>query len=278
MRKVRIDVATLSAHLEKVRTAAPLIHHITNYVTVNDCANATLAVGASPVMADDPAEAPEMTRIASALVINMGTLNARTIDSMLASGGVANDCDIPVVFDPVGVGATAFRSDTAARLLREIRFSVIRGNASEIMHIAGTDVRTKGVDAGCVQAPDLEKTMSMLQCGTSPDTVYAATGATDVVVADCGVVSIENGHPAMARITGTGCMCTSLIASFCGAGVPPFEAAICGIAVMGIAGELAYERTAKEGVGSMRVRLIDEIGNMSPETLERRLKITCEKR
>ncbi|MDL2263549.1 hydroxyethylthiazole kinase [Synergistaceae bacterium OttesenSCG-928-I11] len=274
---MRIDIATLSAHLEKVRTLAPLVHHITNYVTVNDCANATLAIGASPVMADDLAEAPEMTRIASALVINMGTLNARTIGSMLASGSVANACDIPVVFDPVGVGATAFRSDTAARLLREIRFSVIRGNASEIMHIAGMDVRAKGVDTGCVQA-DFEKTISMLQCRTSSGTIYAATGATDVVVADCGAALIENGHPAMARITGTGCMCTSLIASFCGAGVPPFEATVCGIAVMGIAGELAYERTAKEGVGSMRVRLIDEIGNMSPETLERRLKITCEKR
>jgi hydroxyethylthiazole kinase len=275
---MRIGSETLCERLEQVREAAPLVHHITNYVTANDCANATLAIGASPVMADDPAEAAEMAGIASALVVNIGTLNARTVESMIASGRAACERRIPIIFDPVGVGATAFRNETAARLMRDIRPSVIRGNASEVLRLGGADIRTKGVDAGVSGIRDLAGTVSAIRHLRSSGVICAVTGATDIIADGCDVVTIENGHPAMSKITGTGCMCTSLVASFCGAGVPPFEAAVCGVAVMGIAGELAFERSGARGVGSMRVSLIDEIGKMSPDTLKRRLKMRCENR
>jgi hydroxyethylthiazole kinase len=229
-------------------------------------------------MADDPAEAAAMTGIASALVVNIGTLNARAIESMIASWRAAGERGIPIVFDPVGVGATAFRDETAARLMREFPPSVIRGNASEVLHLGGADVRTKGVDAGASGTRDLAETVSALRHLRSSGIICAVTGATDIVADDRNVVTIENGHPAMSKITGTGCMCTSLVASFCGAGAPPFEAAVCGVAVMGIAGELAFERSGAMGVGSMRASLIDEIGKMSPDTLKRRLKMRCENR
>jgi len=261
--------------LEAVRTKNPLIHHITNYVTVNDCANITLAIGASPVMADDINESADITRISSALVINMGTLNERTIDSMLASGKAANAARIPVVFDPVGVGASVLRNQTVARILDEIKISVLRGNISEIKQIAGMQSTTKGVDASqndlisTGDAAAIAKKLSAdLEC------VVAITGAVDIIASGEMAVCIENGHPMLSGITGTGCMCSSLIGSFCGAAPDSlFEAAATALLTMGIAGEIAFENAGDKGNGSFRTALHDAVSRMDVDTLIGRAKI-----
>ena len=261
--------------LEAVRGANPLIHHITNYVTVNDCANITLAIGASPVMADDIAETADITRISSALVINMGTLNERTIASMLVSGKSANERGIPVVFDPVGVGASNLRNQTAARILDEIRIGVVRGNISEIKQLVGMQSTTRGVDASqddLINADDAaviaKKLSSDLGC------VVAITGAVDFISNGERVVSVENGHPMLSRITGTGCMCTSLVGSFCGAAPDlQFEAAVAALLTMSIAGEVAFDNAGDKGNGSFRAALHDAVSRMDAQTLVERAKI-----
>ena len=258
---------------KEVRQVNPLVHHITNYVTVNDCANVTLAVGASPVMADDREEAADMTSIASALVLNIGTLNSRTVESMLISGKTANQKDIPVIFDPVGAGASAFRSRTAETLLKNIRMTVIRGNISEIRSISGEAGHTRGVDASSADAESdarllAEKTARQFHC------VVSVTGAVDTVSDGERTVSVENGHPAMSGMTGTGCMGTSLTACFCGADpAHPLEAAVSALVCLGEAGEIAWEKAGMLGIGSYHMALLDAVSRMDGETLRKRARI-----
>lgn len=261
--------------LEKVRSKKPLVHHITNYVTVNDCANITLAIGASPIMADDIGEAADITAISSALVLNIGTLNERTIESMLVAGKQANKTGIPVVFDPVGAGASELRNRTTRRILEEVKISVLRGNLSEIRFVAGLDSRTKGVDAseedsrgGLQAARDTAQAVSKrLDC------VTAVTGAVDIVTDGTRTLYLKNGVPALSGVTGTGCMCSSLVGSFCGATENFLSAAAGGILCMSIAGELAAERAKELGSGSFRVALVDAVSRMSAEILEERAKL-----
>lgn len=261
--------------LEEVRSKKPLVHHITNYVTVNDCANITLAIGASPIMADDIGEAADITAISSALVLNIGTLNERTIKSMLAAGKQANKTRIPVVFDPVGAGASELRNRTTRRILEEVKISVLRGNLSEVRFVAGLDSRTKGVDAseedsrGGLQAvrDTAQEVSKRLGC------VMAVTGAIDIVTDGSRTLYLKNGVPALSGVTGTGCMCSSLVGSFCGATDDFLSAAAGGILCMSIAGELAAERAGELGSGSFRVALVDAISRMSAEILEERAKL-----
>ena len=276
--------------LNEVRKNKPLVHHITNYVTVNDCANITLEIGASPVMADDIGEAADIAGIAQALVLNMGTLNGNTIPSMIAAGKSANAQGIPVVFDPVGAGASKLRNDTAARLISEVKISVLRGNISEIRFIAGLSSETKGVDASendlavTDNAGQVAKGLAQkLSC------VVVISGAIDIVSDGEKIVFIKNGHPMLGSITGTGCMCSSLIGSFCGAvngasgnseGNPSpqfprqipaaghFAAAVAAMLCMGIAGELAFEKAGRLGNGSFRAALHDAVSCMDVQTLE----------
>lgn len=262
------------ANLKAVKEKSPLIHHITNYVTVNDCANIVLALGGSPVMADDLAEAAEMAGFASALVLNIGTLNARTIESMLAAGLRAKEIGVPVVLDPVGVGATKLRTTTAEKLIRELKPEVIRGNMSEIKILAGLEVAIKGVDSladehdGSVIA---RKLASELSC------VIAITGKTDVVSDGRQVCLLDNGHRILADVTGTGCMTTSLIATFCGAADDNFTAAVAGIISMGLAGETAQASLHHgEGIGTFKTRLLDSIYHLTPEILAREGKLSYE--
>ena len=267
--------ASYGALIETVRAKNPLIHHITNYVTVNDCANITLAIGASPVMADDIGEAADITRISSALVINMGTLNERTIISMLESGKSANAAGIPVVFDPVGVGASGLRNRTVVSVLDAVNLGVLRGNISEIKQVAGMQSATKGVDASRddrISTGDAvaiaKKLSSDLGC------VVAITGAADIISDGQRAVCIENGHPMLSDITGTGCMCSSLMGAFCGAAPDaPFEAAATALLTMGIAGELAFEAAGGKGLGSFRAALHDAVSRMDAQILMRRAKI-----
>ncbi len=261
--------------LETVHNKKPLVHHITNYVTVNDCANITLAIGASPIMADDIDEVEAITAISSALVLNIGTLNERTVRSMLAAGKKANELGIPVVFDPVGAGASALRNRTAERILQEVRVSVLRGNMSEIRFIAGLSASTKGVDASDADmrgGPDAgcsiaQSVAEKLGC------VAAITGPTDILSDGRRTILLENGTSLLSGVTGTGCMCTSLIGSFCGASEDHLIAAAGGVLCMSIAGEIAAEKAGSAGSGSFHTAIIDAVSQMSVETLMKKGKI-----
>ncbi|SHJ68331.1 hydroxyethylthiazole kinase [Geosporobacter subterraneus DSM 17957] len=257
---------------EGIKRDKPLIHHITNYVTVNDCANIVLALGGSPVMADDHKEVEEMVSIASALVLNVGTLNQRTIESFILAGKKANALGVPVVLDPVGVGATNLRTQTLQRILKEVKLSVLRGNMSEIKNIYGQDGKTRGVDS--VDDSLAGGKEIALELAKRLDCVVAITGATDIISDGEQVFYIENGHKMLSRVTGTGCMTTSLIGTCVGTKKNPFHGAIMGTAIMGIAGEMAYEALEqKEAVGTFRMKLMDAIGSFSMECFQERGKI-----
>ncbi|KQL40021.1 hydroxyethylthiazole kinase [Bacillus sp. FJAT-25509] len=255
----------MSQILESVKEKKPLVHHITNYVTVNDCANMVLALGGSPVMADDLAEVEEMVSFASALVINIGTLNERTIQSMIKAGKKANQLGVPVILDPVGVGATTLRTETTAKLLKEVRFAVVRGNMSEIKMIAGLNVQIKGVDsvAGEEDGVEIAKSLS-----AKLGSVVAITGAVDIIAEQDRVCTISNGDKMLADVTGTGCMSTSLIGTYAGATTDYFLAAVSGITTMGLCGELAKARlTEGQGIGTFKINLFDEVSKASVDTL-----------
>ena len=203
---------------ENVRNGCPLIHNITNYVTVNDCANIVLACGASPIMADDKDEVAEITTICSGLNINIGTLNSRTIDSMLIAGKKANELGHPVVLDPVGAGASSLRTDTAMKLLEEVKFTVIRGNISEIKTLASGSGSTKGVDADVadkVTKDNLDEVIAFTKAfAQKTGSVIAITGAIDIVADAEKAYCIYNGEPMMSSITGTGCQLSAMTAAF----------------------------------------------------------------
>jgi len=269
MNQITKDVA---AAITEVRTKVPLIHNMTNYVTVNDCANAVLSIGASPIMADDIAEAADITAISSALVINIGTLNQRTIASMIASGKKANEAGIPVIFDPVGAGASKLRNDTTKAILEQVKIAILRGNASEISFIAGLEASTKGVDAADTDikndAVEIAKTVAKKhKC------IVAITGAVDVISDGEKIVKIKNGHPMLSKVTGTGCMTSALVGSFAGAMKDYFVAAVGGVASMGIAGDIAYEKAGSIGTGSFHIAIIDALSNINAQTIEERAKL-----
>ncbi len=263
---------------ENVRRSCPLIHNITNYVTVNDCANIVLACGASPIMADDKEEAAEITAICSGLNINIGTLNSRTIESMLLAGKRANELGHPVVLDPVGAGASGLRTDTARKLLKEVKFSVIRGNISEIKALACGTGNTKGVDADIadkVTEENLKDAIAFAKdFARKTGAVVAITGAIDIVADSDKAYCIRNGHPMMSAITGTGCQLSAMTAAFVTANADhPLEAAAAAVVAMGYAGEIAHSRlTAMDGNATYRNYIIDAIYNMTPEMLEKGAK------
>ena len=267
---------------DAVRDARPLVHCITNYVTVNDCANAILAVGGAPVMADDEAEAADIAGIADALVINIGTLNARTIRSMELAGLEAARRGIPIVLDPVGAGASSFRTETARSLLEKIPFTVIRGNASEIRTLSSGTGTTRGVDASEADARetglDAIRREAMLLALKTKATV-AVTGETDVVTDGRKAFAIRNGHPLMGRITGSGCMLTAVLGAFAGANakgtasLETIDATAAALCSMGIAGERAARAAAKAGTGSYRVALIDALSRLSAKDVLKGMKL-----
>ena len=265
----------LGTMLENVRRACPLIHNITNYVTVNDCANILLACGASPIMADDREEVSEITSICAGLNINIGTLNSRTIDSMVIAGKRANELGHPVVLDPVGAGASKLRTQTAKRLMNEVRFTVIRGNISEIKTLVSGSAATKGVDANIadrVTEENLNDTVDFAKAfALQSRGVLAITGAIDIVTDGQQAYCIRNGHPMMSSITGTGCQLSAMTAAFVTANpATPLEAAAAAVAAMGYAGEIAHARlTNLDGNASYRNYIIDAIYNMTPEMLEK---------
>lgn len=261
--------------LENVRNTCPLVHNITNYVTVNDCANILLACGGSPIMADDVDEAEEITTICGGLNINIGTLNQRTIPAMHLAGKKANELGHPVVLDPVGAGASALRTKTALELVENVKFTVIRGNISEIKTLALGTGTTKGVDADVadrVTKENLSRAVEFaMEFAKRTGAVIAVTGAIDIV-ADAGkAYCIYNGHPMMSSITGTGCQLSAMTAAYVTANKEePLKAAAAAVCAMGICGEKAYARLTKEdGNSSYRNYIIDAVYHLTPEELEK---------
>ncbi len=258
--------------LAQVRAQCPLIHNITNYVTVNDVANAVLALGASPIMADDIAEAADITAMSAALVINIGTLNQRTIASMLDAGKRANALGIPVVLDPVGAGASKLRNEATEQLLREVQLTVLRGNLSEVSFVAGLEATTKGVDVSEADASKDPEAVALAAARRLNCTV-AITGAVDVITDGTRVARIRNGHRMLSRVTGTGCMTSALVGACVGACKDSFLAAVAGVASMGIAGEIAFELAGDKGTGSFHMAILDAISRMDRSVMEQRGKL-----
>ena len=266
--------------LENVKAKKPLVHCITNYVTVNDTANILLACGGSPIMADDLAEVEEITSICSALDINIGTLNERTVASMLKAGKTANSLSHPVVLDPVGAGASKLRTRTTFMLLEEVKFSVIRGNISEIKTVSLGSGTTKGVDADVsdhVTEDNLEEALAFCrELSRRTGAVIAVTGAIDIVADKDKAYIIRNGHETMSKITGTGCMLTAVIAAYCAANPESLlDAAAAAVCSMGLCGEIAFDRMQKAegGTSSFRTYLIDAMSRMDSKTLEGGMKL-----
>ncbi len=250
-----------------IRERAPLIHNITNYVVMNNTANALLALGASPVMAHAENEVKEMVNIASALVINIGTLSDSWIRSIFKASTQARKRDIPIVLDPVGAGATTYRTQMARELIEAVPPTIIRGNASEIMAIIGEEGKTRGVDSTAASNQALEAAQALQQaCGS----VVCISGETDYIVSGAGIVEIMNGHPAMTRVTGLGCTATALCGAFASVNADFMEATAQAMAVMGIAGELGMEKAA--GPGTLQVYFLDALYNLSEADILRLLK------
>jgi hydroxyethylthiazole kinase len=261
--------------LQRVRAQAPVVHNITNYVVMNTTANALLAVGASPVMAHAPREMEEMVGIASALVLNIGTLSDHWIEAMVVAGRAARRRGIPIVLDPVGAGATSYRTNTALRLLAEVSPTILRGNASEIRALGaqpGTEPgATRGVDSVHATEESLDAARAL---SAAHGCVVSVSGATDLIVAGEKVARVRNGVPVMARVTGMGCTASALTGAFAAVTASPFDAATQAMAVMGVAGEAAAQRAA--GPGSFQIAILDALSALSPDDLQRGVRVEAE--
>ena len=271
--------------LENVRIKSPLIHNITNYVTVNDCANILLACGGNPIMADDIGEAEEITSVCDGLNINIGTLNQRTIPAMLAAGKRANTLGHPVVLDPVGAGGASFRTEAAKALVHELPCSVIRGNVSEILALSEESSALYGVDAG--KKDELDR-KNLERCAKAAErlarmsgAVVVMTGKKDLIADENRYCLVDNGHPMMKRITGAGCMLDGLTAAFLGVSIEEkkrewvFERAVYAAAAHGLCGEMAWEKTeaAKGGAGTFHTCLFDAVSIITDHQIQEGARI-----
>jgi hydroxyethylthiazole kinase len=263
-----LENSMLIQDLQKIRTEAPLVHNITNYVAMNVTANALLAIGASPVMAHASEEVEDMVSISKALVINIGTLSISWINSMIKAGHIANHRDIPIILDPVGSGATKFRTESAQLLLRNTPPAIIRGNASEIRSLVLFEQSTKGVDSTHTPEETLESAKFLSE---NYRCVVSVSGATDLIVGGGSIIRIMNGHPIMTRVTALGCIASALTGAFAAVNKSYLHAAANAMALIGIAGEIAAERCT--GPGSFQVSFMDALYNMQESDIVRRLKM-----
>lgn len=259
-----MDIKTeqLGTVIKNIREKQPIIFHITNTVTINDCANITLAAGAAPLMSFCAEEIEDICSFAAALVINIGTMDKQMRDMAFQAGQTANRLGKPVIFDPVGAGATRARKELVAQLLAKVQFSVIKGNMAEIKSIYGIENReNRGVDS----VEDLENGIEIAQnLALQYGTVLAITGKQDIISDGQRVARVNNGTPVLGKLTGTGCMTASLIGSACGANRDYFTATAAAVAMMGIAGEKANAQHSA-GNGTVRVAILDTVCNMTAE-------------
>jgi len=254
--------------IEDVRVARPLIHHITNNVTINDCANVTLSIGAAPVMAEALEEVEEMVSRADALVVNIGTLSRSQVESMLKAGRAANSCEIPVILDPVGAGATNMRTESARLLMDRIEISVLKGNAGEIGMLAGARGSVRGVDSYGLDADRLAVGQEYAE---QTGVIVVISGAEDVVTDGSRTVVVDNGHAMMGKLSGTGCMAASLTGAFAAVCPDRVTSSVAALAAFGIAGEQAAQRAS--GPYSFRTALIDEIAELQPYDLMQKARV-----
>ena len=254
-----IQPADVGVKLDKLRKQPPLVHNITNYVVMNSTANVLLALGASPVMAHAVEEMEEMVALAQSLVLNIGTLSAPWVEAMFKAGRAAAQKGIPIILDPVGAGATSYRTRTAKRLLRELPITVLRGNAGEVMACGGIEGRTRGVDslADPQEAIELAQTIAR-----DLKIVVAMTGKTDIVTDGSVTYLVRNGHEMMSRVTGTGCAASAVVGAFCGAGTDVLSDTAAALAFFGFAGECAAVRCS--GPGAFGSSLLDELYKLGP--------------
>lgn len=269
-------IEDLCEAIVNLRDKKPLIEQVTNYVTINDCANVTLAIGASPVMGDGFEEVDQMTMISDALVINYGVINGASLKTMIKAGKTANKHNIGIVLDPVGVGATQFRNEAIVDLLTQVHPRIIKGNASEIMSLSGMNTQSKGVDSS---ADSLEAIDAALKVARDHRCVCAVTGRIDIITDGRYIVKIYNESDLLSYITGTGCMITSLAASFLGGGASPLVSAVGGILAMSIAGEEAAIRENEEnnGIASYREDVMNNIYKFNQYSIRDLANIEVEK-
>ena len=257
-----INKDRLKENFHAVRVNSPLVHNITNYVAMNFSANALLAAGASPVMAHAADEVAEMAMIAGALVINIGTLDAEWVASMLKAGKATHEAGGVVILDPVGVGATAYRTDTAWRIIEECHPDIIRGNASEIMALINADIKSKGVDSSCSSDDAVE---SAKKLAVRTGSIVVISGETDYVTDGSRMETIANGSRMMPRVTAMGCTASSMVGAFAAVNPDLFEASLNAMALMGVAGEIAALNSA--GPGSLLANFVDTLYNITEEEL-----------
>lgn len=256
---------TTGGMLKKVREMKPLVCQITNNVTINDCANVTLCTGGSPVMSDSMADAIEMVGMASALVLNIGTVNDDTLGIMISAGKIANECKIPVILDPVGVGATGYRSRAAEGILKEVKVDVIKGNAGEIASLLGHKGKVRGVDS------DTSSEVSdCMRLARKLGIVVGMSGEIDYVSDGKTTYALHNGKDMMDMVSGTGCMLSSVIGCFVGANGVSAESVAAAISSFTVAGELAND---SKGPASYKINLMDSLFSLVPEYLNSRLKV-----
>jgi len=269
---MEITPTTIWNALKTIREKSPLIHNITNYVVMNNTANALLALGASPVMAHAEEEVEDMVNMAGALVINIGTLSSHWIKSMFKAAVRANKRGIPFVLDPVGAGATDYRTRIARELIVTAPPTIIRGNASEILAILKDDAKTKGVDS---MAASKDVVIDARKISRTYGSIVCISGEVDYVVSADQVIKVANGHPMMTMVTGMGCTASALCGAFAAVDPHVSIAVAQAMAVMGMAGELAVAKC--NGPGSLQVHFLDALYALSRDDIDRLLKIEVEK-
>jgi len=265
---MEITAAQIYKSIETIRKQAPVIHNITNYVVMASTANALLAIGASPVMAHAQEEVEEMVNIAQALVINIGTLSEHWVASMSKAVSQALKKGIPVILDPVGAGATAYRTRTARELIESGQPTIIRGNASEIMALADDRSKTKGVDSAAASDAAIDTAQKLAQ---THKCIVCISGATDYIIDSEKILKIKNGHPLMTKVTGLGCTASALCGAFAAVEALPFVATAKAMAVMGIAGEMAAAKSLTPG--SLQINFLDVLYLLKEDDIASRLKI-----
>lgn len=258
----------LANDLALIREKSPLVHNITNYVVMNNTANALLAIGASPVMAHATNEVADMVNIASSLVINMGTLSDPWVEAMVVAGQAAHQKGIPVIFDPVGVGATPYRTEVAMQIVEKCKPTIIRGNASEILCLANENATTKGVDSTNTSASALEAAKKLAIASNS---VVAISGDIDYITDGKTVYTVSNGSPLMPKVTGMGCTATAIVGAFAAVNSNALLAATNAMTIMGVVGEMAAIKS--EGPASMQIAFIDGLYNIVGLVAEQRAKV-----
>jgi hydroxyethylthiazole kinase len=259
-----ITLSSIWKDVTRIRETSPLVHSITNYVVMNTTANALLALGASPIMAHAEQEMHDIVNIADALVINIGTLSDPWIQSMFRAAQKAKERNIPIILDPVGAGATGYRTQTVRDLIKAVPPTIIRGNASEIMAISGGDARTKGVDSADLSEAAVDNAQQLF---STTGSVICISGEIDYILGGDDIIKVKNGHSLMTRVTGLGCTATALCGAFAVVNDHYQVAAAHAMTVMGITGEIAAE--ISHGTGSMQMNFLDTLYQLSKENMSR---------